>query len=560
VPPSQATSGHAPSGDAQAPLGIAPPAALGDAPSALSAARAAAPGSAAPGSAGQGAAPGGGRSRLARRARSSLVVVVPAAAELAVGGYRLGGASLWRDEAYTLDAATRSFGQIVGLLGNQDAVHGVYYLGMHIVIGLLGTSATAIRLPSLLAMTVAAGATAAIGRRLARATDLPAPGATGLLAGLLFVGSPETTFYAQDARPYALVTMSATMATLVLLAAVADGRRRWWAGYGAAIAVAGMFNLFALLLLAAHGVTLLAGRVPLRRWLAAGAAAIFVLSPLIYLGYRQDRALGWVPRPSLSEVVKTATDFAGSGPLLQVVTVLAICGILAGLDYRRRHGTASGLTVTVVALPWLVLPPVILLLASLVRPVYVERYVLFCLPGLALLCAGGLAWLAQLVTRTGVGSRNPAVAWMLPAVIVATLAALLVVPQQRIRLTAARPDNLRGVAAVIAANARRGDVVFYVPEQVKVVSMGYPAPFARLREIAQRQTPVASDSLLGSQVSASQLRSRFAGVRRVWLITWHGRPRPRTATSREELALVGQMRLVRLWTVGSVVLRLYMAR
>jgi mannosyltransferase len=482
------------------------------------------------------------------------------AAELAVGGYRLGGASLWRDEAYTLDAATRSFGQILALLGNQDAVHGVYYLGMHVVIGLLGTSATAIRLPSLLAMAVAAGVTAEVGRRLARATGLPAPPATGLLAGLLFVGSPQTTFYAQDARPYALVTMSATVATLLLVAAVEDGRRRWWAGYGAAIAVAGMFNLFALLLLAAHGVSLLAGRIRMRRWLAADAAAIAVLSPLIYLGYRQDRALGWAPRPSLGEVVKTAIEFAGSGPLLQVVTGLAICGILARLHHRHgQAGAASGLTVTTVALPWLVLPPLILLGASLARPVYVERYVLFCLPAVAVLSAGGLAWLAQLVSRTPAGSRNPAVAWVLPAVIVAALAALLVVPQQQIRLTSARPDDLRGVAAVIAANARPRDVVCYVPEQVEVVSMGYPAPFARLREIAELQTPVASDTLLGSQVSASEFRSRFAGVRRVWLITWRGRPRPRTATSREELALIGQMRLIRLWTVRSVVLRLYVA-
>jgi mannosyltransferase len=354
--------------------------------------------------------------------------------------------------------------------------------------------------------------------------------------------------------------MSATVATLVLIRAVADGRRRWWAGYGAAIAVAGMFNLFALLLLAAHGVSLLASRLRPRRWLAAAAVAVAVLSPLIFLGYRQDRVLGWVPRPSLSEVVKTAIEFAGSGPLLQIVTGLALCGVLAGLYPRRHPGAAPGLTVSTVALPWLVLPPLVLLGVSLAHPVYVERYVIFCLPGLALLCAGGLAWLARLVARTRAASRNPAVAWMLPAVIIAALAALLVGPQQQIRLTSARPDNLRGVASVIAANARRGDVVCYVPEQVEVVSMGYPAPFARLRDIAQRQTPVAADTLLGNQVSASQLRSRFAGVRRVWLITWRGRPRPRTPTSREELALIGQMRLARLWTVGSVVLRLYVAR
>ena len=165
------------------------------------------------------------RARL--RPAGWLVIVIPALAELAVGGYRLGGASLWRDEAYTLDAAQRSDRQILALLGNVDAVHGPYYLLMHVVVGVLGTSAAAIRLPSLLGMSVAAGCTAALGRRLSRMAALPAPSLTGLAAGLLLVAAPLTTYYAQDARPYGLVTMFAVIATQLLVAALADGRWRW---------------------------------------------------------------------------------------------------------------------------------------------------------------------------------------------------------------------------------------------------------------------------------------------------------------------------------------------
>ena len=50
-----------------------------------------------------------------------------------VGGYEIGGPSLWRDEAYTKDAITRPFSQIFALLGHQDAVHGAYYLLMHVI-------------------------------------------------------------------------------------------------------------------------------------------------------------------------------------------------------------------------------------------------------------------------------------------------------------------------------------------------------------------------------------------------------------------------------------------
>ena len=93
--------------------------------------------------------------------------------------------------------------------------------------------------------------------------------------------------------------MFATIASYLLLRAYPDGRWRWWSAYGAAVALTGLFNLFGLLILAAHGVTLLLtdtrgpatargrriGRVPLR-WLAACAAALIVLGPLLRVAHR----------------------------------------------------------------------------------------------------------------------------------------------------------------------------------------------------------------------------------------------------------------------------------
>src|SRR5689334_10442981 len=242
------------------------------------------------------------------------------------GGYQLGSPSLWRDEAYTKDAIGRPAGQLIALLGHQDAVHGAYYLLMHVIAGVIGTSATALRLPSLCAMVVAAGFTAAIARRAAGS----APGGqlTGLLAGLLFATAPYMTYYAQMARSYALETMFATIATYLLFRAWPDGRWRSWLGYGAAAALTGLLNIFGLLILAAHGVTLLLtpargrltpargrltpargrltaaggqaagrgggqaaagrliGRLPWR-WLTVSATAVAVLSPLLAVAGHQ---------------------------------------------------------------------------------------------------------------------------------------------------------------------------------------------------------------------------------------------------------------------------------
>jgi len=522
--------------------------------------------------------------QAARRLPGWLVAATPAAAELIVGGYRLGGASLWRDEAYTLAAAGRPAGRLVGLLLHVDAVHGPYYLGMHLVIALFGSSAAALRLPSLLATSLAAGLTAILGRRLAGMSALPVPALTGMLAGLLYVAAPQTTWYAQDARPYGLVTLFAVAASYLLVLAIADGRRRCWAAYAAAIALTGVASLFALLLLAAHGVTLLLARArrrsrgavnranaaPLRPWLAAAAAAVAALSPLIVLGYRQDGTLGWVSRPGLDAAGILVSDFAGSRRLIALAVVLAgagfalrlVTGDRAAGRPRGDAGRRPAVTVVSVALPWLLLPPLVLLAVSLVKPVYVERYVVFCQPALALLCAVGLAWLARWIAGSAAGRRIPALAWAGPLAVLVAAAFLLVGPQRAARQTSTRPDNLRGVSAVVAANQRPGDAVFYLPSEVRVVSMPYPAPFRRLRDLARSASPVASDTLTGTQVRAPVLARRFTRVRRVWLIQWAGQRSvpPDTKTGHEELVLLSRMRLIRRWTVQSVVLSLYAVR
>jgi mannosyltransferase len=253
------------------------------------------------------------------------------------------------------------------------------------------------------------------------------------------------------------------------------------------------------------------------------------------------------------------SDFAGTKAAIPLVAALVACCVLAEACRRPRQA----FTVTEVALPWLTLPPLILLAVSLVHPAYVERYIVFCLPALALLCAAGLASLARLVAAASGGRRVPWLAWAPSAVLAAAMAVLLAGPQQSIRLTSARPDNLRAVSAIVAANDRPGDAVIYLPSEARVVSMGYPAAFRRLRDIALARSPVASATLTGVQVPAAALPGRFAGVRRTWLVSWRDEKvaRRARATGRADLlTLLSGMRLIRQWTVRSVVLRLYEAR
>jgi len=383
------------------------------------------------------------------------------------------------------------------------------------------------------------------------------------------------------------VTMFATIATYLLIRAYPDGRWRWWSAYAAAAALTGLFNLFGLLILAAHGVTLLLtdareqqgrgeqgrgqrgrgqqgrgrwiGRVPLR-WLAACAAALIVLGPLLRVAHGQQEQIAWLTRPDFNTINRLLEDFAGSKGLLAPFALLALAGLVAACiadDWRPLNPAA-------IALPWLVVPPFLLIAVSYVKPVYYERYVEFCLPALAILVGAGLAGIVRLASAARI--RRMGLAWVpvaLAAVVVVGLAVMLVGPQGAIRQTAARPDDLRLASAIVAANEQPGDVVFYIPLDSRVLGTGYPVPFERLRDIALAESPIASGTLAGTEItSPALLQSRFTDVRRVWVVTGAGNyqfPVPSTPVDEEKMALIAGagMHIIHRWMAGEVMLTLY---
>jgi mannosyltransferase len=519
------------------------------------------------------------------------VVLAPALAGLVTGGYKLGYPALWRDEATTKIVVGRSVSQIFALLHHTDAVHGAYYLLLHFVVDVIGTSAAALRLPSLVAMAIACAFIAAITRRLAVLAAAPYADFTGLCAGAAFAVLPFMIRYAQEARSYAIVTLLATVATYCLVRAVSDGRR-WWVAYAVAVAACGLFNIFGLLILLPHAVSLLiAGsreraavtrpaKAPTKadtsapapgsalaglsgrrlaglpaRWLIAGGAALVVLAPLAVVAYAQRGVLGWMSRPTFSAVVALAYNSAGSWRLIAPVFTLAVGGVLAGLFIDR---TRRPLTPGVVAFPWMVIPPALLIAVSQIHPIYDVRYVEFCLPPLAILVAWGIAWLARLTAVSPLGRMG--LTWLPSTVVVLALLALLVAPDKQIRLNYARPDNLGAASKIVATHAKPGDIIFYIPISGRVVALAYPGPFKDLRDIALDQSPLASATIYGTDVSPAVLKSRFVNVTRVWTISGTGDYEysgQATPTDKEQVKLISGMHEIDHWWDGDTVLRLY---
>ncbi|GLZ59168.1 MULTISPECIES: glycosyltransferase family 39 protein [Micromonospora] len=431
----------------------------------------------------------------------------PALLTLAVTATGLGSAQLWRDELATWSAATRSPTDLARLAGTIDAATGPYYLLMHGWTRIVGDSTIALRTPAVLAMTVAAGLLGVLGARL---VDRRA----GLFAGLLFAVLPGTSRYGQEARPYALATMLAVLATLLLVTALRRPSWARWAGYATAVAALGLIHLIALTLLAAHALVVLiawwrgpaeAGIAAPRldvgrdrrawRWLVAVLPAALLASPLLVKARtQQSRQLNWV------HLVRPDDLSALPGGVAQSSVVGGLLVGVAALG-AARLGRRAVLPVSAVLLPVL-----LLFAAGAVVPLWVPRYLVFVVPFACLLAGAALAAVAA-----------PG------ALVVVVLAGLLGLPDQAaLRRThewpRSAPVDYAGAARVIADGQRPGDAVVYSPRHSWLfLDLGIEYHLAD----PPRDVLVTEDEARRGDLWAAecpQPAQCLAGTTRVWLV------------------------------------------
>ncbi|WP_377270957.1 glycosyltransferase family 39 protein [Peterkaempfera sp. SMS 1(5)a] len=459
----------------------------------------------------------------AARALGLLVPLLPAAAMLGLGLWQLDARGPWRDEAATYEVAIRSWGQIWELLHHVDAVHGLYYLLMHGVFLVFGPGLTALRMPSVIAMAVAAGGVALIGRRLVGP-------AVGVTAGLLLAVTPFVSKYAQEGRSYALVTAGVVITCLLLLRAWERPTWPRWAAYGAMVLLVGLLHEFALLIVVAHGATVLLTRGSGRRvrlgWLAAAAGAGLCAVPLALFTSTQSAQVDWLPPVTWQTPWSLLQSFAGPEQAA-LITLLVLAG-LGALVPRRRPGAPTPLLL--LALPWLLLPPALLMTASLNTPLYYDRYVLYSVPGLVLLAAAGLDSAVRGVGRLVAGvprARGTAVLTAVATVLGVALAggvlSLEMSSQRFERTSMARADDLRAAAETFKLSARPGDAVVFSPANRRAMEKLYPEAFHGTVDVLLERSAVASASLTGEEVEPTRIEGLLPAYARVWVVAARGR-------------------------------------
>ncbi|MFB4272782.1 glycosyltransferase family 39 protein [Nonomuraea sp. GTA35] len=306
----------------------------------------------------------------------------------AVAGFSgTGSATLNGDELATISAASRSLSGMFELARHIDGHFLPYYLFMHFW-AKAGTSELWLRLPSAVAIGVAAWFLVDLGRRLHSTR-------AGVIGAGVFAVLPSVSYYGAFARSYAFAAAAVVLSFWALHRAVErPGAARRWVLYGVAVALVCSTHLFAVLVLPAQ--LLLLRRAVAVRMLSALAVGCVPAGVLGLIGYGERHAISWIPERGPEVWLKFPKMAAGAATLGVVLFAMALAGAVV---LWRAAGKSQGQGDKVwapVLVGWLVLPPVLLLAVSvLVTPAYVDRYLFVTAPALALLAGLAVAGLPR---------------------------------------------------------------------------------------------------------------------------------------------------------------------
>ena len=344
-------------------------------------------------------------------------VIVPTALAAALLLYDLGGRSLWLDEADTFTTASQHGSALWHWALNDGGNMVLYYLGMHVVTGALGTSEITLRLPSALAAIATVPTAFFLLRRL---FDRRA----AVFGAAFEAVSMPVVYWGQQARGYSVAAFLVSASTLAFVVAVQDKRRLAYVAYVVLSVLAVYTVLLSALVLVAHVASLLALRpdqVP-RRQLAACYGAICVLCvPVGLVALAHGTApVDWVTpfgslvgpaARGLVEFLASDSPFWPSAHTAAHLVIIAMAALWVyaallwsrALAHRAKERTAAWAYGLLIA--WVACPVVIsYLVSALVHPILVDRYLLDTLPAASMLAGVACARLRPQPLAIGTGA------------------------------------------------------------------------------------------------------------------------------------------------------------
>lgn len=301
----------------------------------------------------------------------------------------------WFDESFSVEVARIDWPNFLHLLWWREANMSLYYVLLRIWLH-FGQSPFFIRSLSVLIATM----TLPVIYWLAR---LLYDRRVALIAAALFAFNAYDVRYAQEARSYSLFLLLATLSSVFLVLWLRQPSRRNWRGYVVASVMAVYSHFYALLLIGCHWLALKWNRPSATESEASAVQlpkawktiAIAVSPLLIFVAKTGAGPIRWIQRPSLHTLLVFFENVSGTvtWPLAALYAAACLVGIASVGKRLWKRNQSWEVWRAQFLLIWLLFPVVLTVLLSFARPVFLGRYMIFCLPPLVILGAAGLAGL-----------------------------------------------------------------------------------------------------------------------------------------------------------------------
>jgi uncharacterized membrane protein len=326
-----------------------------------------------------------------------------------LGLLRLGTRGIWLDESTSIWYAQHTWRALLDVVAGEDTNMSAYYGLLWFWRHTFGDSVFAMRSLSVLAAALTVPAVYAVGSRL---FGRPA----GLVAATLIASNAFFLRYAQEARAYSLVALLVTLSSYFFLGELEKTGWRNRTGYVACSVLAFYAHFFAayvILVQIAYLAAIKRRAALTREWLVQYLAIAFLVAPIGYvtLTLYWD-PIAWIPPSGWPDLPDKMRELAGNSYwLLGVILALGLLAIPMAAR-SPRLGTRLAFPAA-----WFLAPVMSSFAVSYAKPMFLSKYLIVCVPALALFAGGvivnlrpramGIAVLTALVAL----SIHPLVNW-----------------------------------------------------------------------------------------------------------------------------------------------------
>ena len=472
----------------------------------------------------------------------------------------------WFDETFSVEVARVTWPNFLHLLWWREANMSLYYVMLRVWL-YFGQDPSFIRSLS----AIAGAATIPAVYWLA---SVLYDRRTGLIAAALLTFNAYHIRYAQEARSYSLFVFLATLSCGFLIAFLLQPTKLNRRAYLLSSILAVYAHFYALLLIVAQWMAL--------RWIAPPSAkseeaklrqawsrnavelsktwrviACCAAPILIFVAKTGAGPIKWIKRPGLLDLSRFSADFTNGWPLIYLGLCLLALVPLGKRPFSKGH-TWEKWRVQFLLL-WLLFPIVLTVVLSFARPVFLPRYMIFCLPALLVL------------TAAGIGTVRPG--WLAGAV---AAAAILLSARAVPFIYSHDFDNERDASIAasefVLDNAVPGDAIVFHIAETRI-----PYEFVRSSRLGQNTASPQFDTNSGPEIlfpyhgpgldyrdftgkpTADLLRDRLPNSSRVWLMLMNnGEPeKPDPTTMLLSQVLPRTFPKLQRWQFAKVELRLY---